>query len=153
MVVGLGIAAVNHSGWGWFSIDPFLVVFFFGGRGGAASPNVEVENTDTGVHEILNLTTCSFNERKRSPSKNTDTVRSALYIKDRFSISNEAYHELSMVSDLPQSCRVQTLVHDMNSGFAISITPNGIIGVQQSLKDCITARLKKLVNNNGEQLP
>ena len=52
-----------------------------------------------------------------------------------------------MVSDLPRSCRVQMLVHDMNSGFAIRSIPNGIIGVQQSLKDRITTRLKKLVNN------
>ena len=39
LVVGLGIVVVNHSGWGWFSVDLFLIVFFFGGRGGAASPD------------------------------------------------------------------------------------------------------------------
>ena len=115
--------------------------------------SVEIKNIDTGANEILDLSTTSFNKSKSSPSENKDTAHSALYIKDRFSISNEAYHELSMVSDLPRSCRLQTLVHDMNSQFAIRSTPNGIIGVQQSLKDRITARLKKLVNNNTEELP
>ena len=33
LVVGLGIAVANHSGWGWLSVDLFLVVFFFGGVG------------------------------------------------------------------------------------------------------------------------
>lgn len=41
----------------------------------------------------------------------------------------------------------------MNSEFAIRSTANGIIEVQQSLKDRITAQLKKLVNDNAEQVP
>ena len=56
-----------------------------------------------------------------------------------------------MVSDL-LSCRLQTLVRGMNSEFAIRSTPNGNIGVQQSLKDRIMARLKMLVNN-AKELP
>ena len=109
---------------------------------------------DTGDHEVLDLSTGSFNKSKVSPvPSNKETVHSALYIKDRFTISNEAYHELSMVSDLPRSHRIQALAHGMNSEFIIRSTPNGIVGVQQSLKGRIEARLRKLVNTNADELP
>ena len=39
LVVGLGVATANHFGWGWFSVDPFWVVYIFRGRGGAATPD------------------------------------------------------------------------------------------------------------------
>ena len=39
LVVGLGVAAANHSGWGWLSVDLFWVVFVFGERGGIAFPD------------------------------------------------------------------------------------------------------------------
>lgn len=55
--------------------------------------SVEIENMDTGDHEVLDLSTGSFNKSKVSPvPSNKETVHSALYIKDRFTISNEAYH-------------------------------------------------------------
>ena len=75
---------------------------------------------DTGDHEVLDLSTGSLNKSKVSPvPSNKETVHSALYIKDRVTISNEAYHELSMVSDLPRSHHVQALAHGMNSEFII----------------------------------
>ena len=64
--------------------------------------SVEIENVNTGDYEVLDLSSGSFNKSKISPvPSNKETVHSALYIKDRYRISNEAYHELSMVSDLP----------------------------------------------------
>ena len=64
-------------------------------------------------------------------SSTKDNIRSVLYIKDRFSISNEAFHELSMVSFLQNSSKIKTLTHIMlNSEFEIQSAPNGAGGVQ-----------------------
>ena len=36
-----------------------------------------------------------------------ENVHSVLYVKDKFSVSNEAFHELSMLSNLPSSSEVK----------------------------------------------
>ena len=94
--------------------------------------SVEIENMDTGSREILDLGSGSFSKKVTTTSNGRDRLHSTLHIKDRFSISNEAYHELSMVSDLPRSNQIQTLVQEMNSEFVICSTPNEVVGVQQS---------------------
>ena len=73
-------------------------------------------------------------------------------MKDKYSLSNEAYHELSMLSDdLPRSCQIKALANLLNS---ICDAPNGIIGVQQSLKDRAMLRLKHLSEDmlNGNKI-
>ena len=64
-------------------------------------------------------------------------------MKDKYSLSNEAYHEPSVLSDdLPRSCQIKALANLLNSQFEIHDSPNGVIGVQQSLKDHVLLRLK-----------
>lgn len=82
-------------------------------------------------------------------SNGRDRLHSTLHIKDRFSISNEAYHELSMVSDLPRSNQIQTLVQEMNSEFVICSTPNEVVGVQQSLVGHVEVHLRKLIADSA----
>ena len=82
------------------------------------------------------------NSGKERPGCTTASLHFTLYVKDTFSISNQAYHELSI---LPASNQVKKLASTLNSNFEISSTPNGIVGVQQSLWKCLAFHLSHLV--------
>ena len=75
-----------------------------------------------------------------------DKVHSALYVKDKYALSDNAFHELTMISsDLPKSNQVKKLAHEMSNQFHIYNAPDGVVGVQQSLKASITIRLRHLI--------
>ena len=79
-----------------------------------------------------------------------------MYIKDKFSISNEAYHELSVTSDLPSSSQIKKLTISLNSQWDIHNCPNEIVGVQQSIRARIVQRLTQFVrkgNKEGMAIP
>ena len=86
----------------------------------------------------------------------TSKVYSSLYVKDKYSISDQAYHELStVVFDLPRSYQVKSIAQEINSGYKITQAPNGVLGVQQSLKARVTSRLTYLVQKaekNGKEI-
>jgi len=71
-----------------------------------------------------------------------EKLRPSLYVKDKFGISFEAFHEFSMLSDLPSSSKVRKLTTFLKSQFKIKSTPNNITGVQQSIKERIEHRIK-----------
>ena len=106
--------------------------------------SVEMINIDTKAKEVLNLESGSFTTQQvTSP---TTTVNSTILIKDKFGISNAAYHELSMLHPvLPKSSEIQKHIKDMNSQLTITSTPNNTMGVQLSLKTCITTCLLHLL--------
>ena len=108
--------------------------------------SVEVENVDTGQHEVIDVASGAYSQMDIPTSSTKDDTRSVLYIKDRFSISNEAFHELSMVSNLPNSSKIKTLTRTLNSEFEIRSAPNGIVGVQQSVRARIMVRLTQLID-------
>ena len=108
---------------------------------------IELEQIDTGENLTLDIAKGTFtNSYKGLETSTTDEqLHSALYVKDKFTISNEAYHELSMISDLPSSSQVKKLTGVLNSQYDIKKCPNGIIGVQQSIKLRIIQRLTHFV--------
>ena len=106
--------------------------------------SVEMINIDTKAKEVLNLDSGSFTSQQvTSP---TTKVNSTILIKDKFVISNAAYHELSMIhTQLPKSSEIQKHIKDMNSQLTITSRPNNTMGVQLSLKTCITTCLLHFV--------
>ena len=68
--------------------------------------SVEMENVDTRTRETLDLDSELFIQKTRGIS-DADKINSTILIKDKCGISNEAYHEFSMISDLPKSCQVK----------------------------------------------
>ena len=115
--------------------------------------SVELENIDTGDHEVVDVQSGAFSKPALSNGNKDDRLYSTLYVKDKYSLSNEAYHELSMLSDdLPRSCQIKALANLLNSQFEIRDAPNGIIGVQQSLKDRVMLRLKHLSDKSENVL-
>ena len=117
-----------------------------------------LENIDAGTVEVLNLSSGLFTAKQcASESMSASTkVYSALLIKDKFSISNSAFHELSMIADLPTSSQVKRFTSGLNSTFSLHQTPNGIIGVQQSLRERLSICLTELIakfDDQQEQVP
>ena len=109
--------------------------------------NIEIEiNIDTNKREILNLDSSTY-RRKQIENDNNDKDRlcAVTLVKDKFTISDAAYHELSMVSDLPNFNQVRTVTHSLNKEFDIKAAPNGITGVQQSLTARVKARIRNLI--------
>ena len=95
---------------------------------------VQLRNKDTGSTEIVQV-----NKQSEKETIDPDTLHKVLYAKERFSISNEAYHELSVLdSALPRSWKLKAEVKEMNKKWKISPTPGSTVGVQQSLKERLT---------------
>ena len=60
-----------------------------------------------------------------------DGINFLLYTKERFDISNEGYHELSIIcKELPRSWKVQERIKALNSKWNLSSTPNDTCGIQ-----------------------
>ena len=111
---------------------------------------LEVENID---HEILDVSSGKYAKQDETLTK---CVHSALYVKDKYCVSNAAFHELSMRSNFPNSSEVKKLTQALNSTFEIRSTPNGVIGVLQSLKRYVIACLTHLIEKNsadGMEIP
>ena len=66
-----------------------------------------------------------------------------LYAKERFGISNAAYHELTQLfSNLPRSSEVKQKLAKLNKKWDVFPTPEGTIGVQQSLTAALQQKLE-----------
>jgi len=80
--------------------------------------------------------------------ENKDTiVKQTLYVKERYNVSDKAYHELSMIHpSLPCWSTINKVAKSINTYCDIYPTPGLILGVQQSLKNQLTTRLQKLIN-------
>ena len=74
-----------------------------------------------------------------------DLTHFALYVKDKFSLSDAAYREISQLTlDLPCLYKLKELSKDMNTQFEIMPSPSGTVDVQQSLKARLFVRLNAL---------
>jgi len=113
--------------------------------------NIEVESIETGIHEVISFRTGKFEE---VDSKEDNTLQSTLYVKDRYTISDHSYPELSMLSNLPSSSKIKKLKSQMNSQYDIKKVRGNIVGVQQSLKSRLHLCLKSIVDNTEpENMP
>lgn len=96
------------------------------------------------VKHVLDLERCKFSQSSSSSvhdASDEDLTYLTLYIKEHFCVSNEAYHELSMVcKDMPHSWKLKD-VQKLNSKSEIKPTP-GYTGIQQSLTTRLTRRIE-----------
>ena len=119
--------------------------------------SIEVENTETGKHEVIDYSTGTCYSKENILPSNMDKVHSALYVKDKYALSDNAFHELTMISsDLPKSNQVKKLAHEMSNKFHIHNAPDGVVDIQQSLKARITIRLRHLIERGrkiGKEIP
>ena len=77
-----------------------------------------------------------------------------LYIKDRYSISGAAYHEMAKVcKEMPRHYKLKEKISELNLLWDIHPMPNGIIGVQQRLEDRLRERVKYLDSATPADVP
>ena len=60
-----------------------------------------------------------------SSKSGCDSIHSVLYVKDKLSVSIEAFYELCMVSNLPSSSKIKSITRKLNYIFTIRSTPKG----------------------------
>ncbi len=71
--------------------------------------------------------------------------KKALYLKDRYGISDKTYHELALSSaEFPKLHSVKHYAHQLNASYNIQELPEGI-GVFQSLKERLTTKIIRLL--------
>ena len=76
-----------------------------------------------------------------------DLVSMMLYVKDRYHISGNAYHELaSLCHAMPRHYHLKDKIRQLNSKWNISQTPEGTVGVQQSLEERLRICMERLVS-------
>ena len=76
-------------------------------------------------------------------------VDQTLYIKERFNMSNQAYHEMAMVNkELPRSCAIIKAAKKLDEKSIIYSTPGPLKGVQQSLKERLVKRIEHLAKSD-----
>ena len=113
---------------------------------GVSASSVTLVHNETNETEILDLETGTYS--KPETSSINDITLAILYVKDRFGLSDSAYHELSMVCQtLPRSWKLKELCNHLNSQWELKPCP-GDSGVQQSLSARLTERTKYLLENN-----
>ena len=93
-----------------------------------------------------------FNESFLGPSDSTpeqdqqlDNVDLLLYIKDKFHVSDRAWHEISQISkELPTKCTLKQRIKALNNQWTIKLTPGETDGVQISFKDSLLEQVERL---------
>ena len=104
--------------------------------------------------ETLDLSKGTFvksSHGMESATEPDDFVKFVLYVKDKFSLSDSAYKELTqLVPALPRFHNVKLVSKGLNSTFDIFQAPNGYTGVQQHLKDRLEFCLQNLSLQDDE---
>ena len=107
--------------------------------------SVEVVNKDTGDKQFLDIASGTFSASSSSSMDLDDKIKFALYVKDKFCLSDESYHELTLITnDLPRMYKIKKLSMELNSKQTISPAPGNILGVQQSIRERLLVRLRHL---------
>lgn len=111
---------------------------------------LQMRNKNTGntsLIQVLEDATCS------RPDKENEIhhLNQVLYTKDKYGISDAAYHELTQSDSLlPRTCQVKKRITEMNCECDVYPTPEGTTGVQQSLRKKLVRRIEHLVETSLE---
>ena len=113
---------------------------------------VRNKNGDSEDISLLDTETKSKLISRKKPI-NEATINMCLYAKDKFNVSNEAYHEIAMINqDLPRSHVIKSKAKELNSFFDIKAIERGVQGYQQSIRGVLTFILNyyfKLMTNES----
>ena len=83
-----------------------------------------------------------------------DTINMMLFAKDRFSVSGTAYHEMAQACrSMPRHYKLKQRISELNRLWNIHSTPNGVLGVQQSLEDRLRVRVSRLHQTTQPDTP
>ena len=111
---------------------------------------VEVFNNDSHQYETISLVEegelqLLDSEPQELTDNDLDDINMWVYIKDKFNISNEAWHELAMkCKDLPTKYKIYKHLDKLNANWNLKSTPGEAEGIQSSFKDSLEEQIKRL---------
>ena len=109
--------------------------------------SLDVLQTDRVQHRIDFTKSGSDSDPCSHPpdNKNCD-IEKVLYLMDKFGVSEDFYHELTMVfNSLPRSYLVKNCKQNLNSKCHLTKTPGEVPGVQRSFKELLQEHILELV--------
>ena len=75
------------------------------------------------------------------------------YVKDKFSLSDSAYREISQLTlSIPRLHKLKALASSLNSEYEIFPAPYGVMGVQQRLAPRLLVQLKSLTSLKNDDV-
>ena len=115
---------------------------------------VEVFNVNKGKKEKIELGTVESVldvEKESVGEEQLELISMMVYVKDRYNVSGSAYHEMAKIcKEMPRHYKLQQRISELNTLWKINPTPNGVCGVQQSLKDRLLVRLGHLIESTPD---
>ncbi|CAH3115052.1 unnamed protein product [Pocillopora meandrina] len=115
----------------------------------------KVLNTETNQYETFNLVgegELPFTESdpKALDNDDIDNINMWLYLKDKFNISNEAWHEIAIKANgLPNTYSIKKRINELNSKWNLKPTPGDAEGVQLGFAESLQEHIVRL-QKNGE---
>ena len=83
------------------------------------------------LHRLASLQTIFGPNAHSMTDDEFDTVSMMLFVKERYDISNNAYHEMARICrSMPRHYLLKQRIAELNKQWNIKPTPNGICGVQ-----------------------
>ena len=87
-------------------------------------------------------------EPKEVTDRDLDDINMWIYIKDKFNISNEAWHELAMkCKDMPTKYKIAKHINELNSNWRLTAAPGEAEGIQISFYESIKEQIARLQKN------
>ena len=76
-------------------------------------------------------------------------ILNMMFIKDKFNVSGNAYHEMAQLCDkMPRHYQLKQRITELNKLWDIYSTPNGTCGVQHTLPQTVLAEYSNLYRND-----
>ena len=114
---------------------------------------IEVLNSETNQYETFNLVgegELPFTESdpKALDNDDIDNINMWLYLKDKFNISNEAWHEIAIKANgLPNTYSIKKRINELNSKWNLKPTPGDAEGVQLGFAESLQEHIVRLQKN------
>ena len=114
---------------------------------------VEIFNNDTQQYETISLVEegdlqLLETEPNELTDNDIDDINMWVYLKDKFNISNEAWHELAMkCKDMPTKYKICKHIDKLNAKWNLKCTPGEAEGIQISFKESLEEQIKRLQKN------
>ena len=133
----------------------FTATLAFLGLHDFVATKVEVFNRDTNKYETFELLPLEEelqlnkeNEPKELTDGDIDNVNMWLYLKDKFNLSDDAWHEIAMkAKDLPRLYGLKKRMAELNKMWNLKPTPGEADGVQVKLADSLRKNVETLQQN------
>ena len=121
-----------------FNIDILGIIF----KTKTSNENITLNyNNPTSSSTITDSSLSSFDTSSSSNSISTESqaqLRQILYLLDRFAVSDEFYHELSMVAPtLPKSYKIKKVRELLNNNVELKRLPSPYSGCYRSVTECL----------------